>query len=256
MDDLKNAKRPLLALAVLVCLGMGSSAATADGKAQGNWAGLGGKATATFTSDVSGTDKEGKFDFRLLSKAQSIVLRTNDVGRLFAADQTIADARLVKDQGFDAKKISSVASGMLKCELFRDGKKTKTMMLAYGPNDLVVDSLQFSLNGKLNDFLRDAKGGQGYSFKTNLVLPAMGLRVPIKVTLLRSKKWPSDMFTKVAMKRPKITGDFWLFTIRVTGFASVFAPSSIYIAYRADKRDELIALVYASTKSGEGYVAD
>jgi len=255
MEKAKISVRALFVAALTICLGLGSSAAMADARAQGNWTGLSGEVTSPFNSTVSKTDKDGKFTFRLSSKAQSIDLRTNDKGRLFSANQTIVDPRLIKDSGYDAKKIISDSNGKLTCVLFLGGKKTKTMQLSYGPDDLVIDTLQFSLNSRLKGFLREKKDGKEFSFKTNLVLPAMGLSVPITVTLSRSKNWPSDMFTKVAMKAPKVSGDFWLFTIHVTGIASLFAPSAIYTAYRADKRDTLIALVYAATKSGEGYIA-
>jgi hypothetical protein len=84
----------------------------------------------------------------------------------------------------------------------------------------------------------------------------MGLRLPVNVTLRRSKIWPKDMYALVKMKAPSIKGDVWIFTVRITGVASIFASSSIYVAYGTDKRDELLALIYSSAKDGEGYIVD
>lgn len=249
--------RPVSALLLAAFLAASiTGAATADGRTRGSWAALGGSARSAFSSSVTATDKDGTFTFRISSEAQSLELRTDDRGRLLFSYQTVANRRLAESLGFDAKRISAAPNGMLRCELYRGGKKTKTMMLYYGSGDLVTESLQFSLNGRLKAYLRDHPGDDGYAFKTNLVLPSMGLRVPVKVSLLRSDKWPGDMFSKVAMKAPAVPSEYWLFTIRVTGFASIFARSSIYVAYRADKRDELIALVYASAKNGEGYISE
>jgi hypothetical protein len=256
MENMKTNKRPSLAAAFLACLCLCAASAEAAEKTQGSWSGLSGLAKARFTSSVSRKDNSGKFAFVLSSKAMSLDLRTNDEGRLFYSEQINLDPRLVRSLGFDKKLISSIAGGKIICELFKEGKKKKTIRTAYKPDDLIAESLQFSLNDRLKVFLRKDKSGRVFSFKTYLVLSSMGLRLPVNVTLQRSKTWPKDMYAPVGMEAPHIDGDVWIFTIRITGIASIFASSSIYVAYRTDKRDELLALIYSSAKNGEGYIVD
>jgi hypothetical protein len=256
MEKMKIGTHPFLNAALLACLCLCAGTAAAAEKTQGSWSGLSGAATSRFTSSVSRKDNSGKFAFVLSSKAMSLNLRTNDEGRLFYSEQINYDKKLIRSLGFDKKLISSIAGNKIVCELFREGKKKKTIRIAYKPDDLIAESLQFSLNDRLKGFLIKDKSGQVFSFKTYLVLSSMGLRLPVNVTLYRTKIWPKDMYTPVKMTAPPIEGDVWIFTVRITGVASIFASSAIYVAYRTDKRDELLALIYSSAKDGEGYIVD
>jgi hypothetical protein len=142
MENMKIYKWQFLTAALLVCLCLCAASAA-------SWSGLAGAAKARFSSTVSGKDKTGKFAFVLSSAAMSINLRTNDEGRLFYSEQINLDPRLSRSLGFDKKLISSLADGKILCELYREGKKKKTIRTAYKPDDLIAESLQFSLNDRL-----------------------------------------------------------------------------------------------------------